>query len=252
MRAYAFASRHADQPSPGRCPGCRHRGLRLVYHGTRGETGHASIWCPACLTGIVTCRVDVPANAAVTVPHGLLPDETTVEPDFTLVQPRRGESLVVVWGRNVTAGCAAALALTLIAAGIAALLPFGGTAFLLTHVMPAIAAVMGAALLFVRALPAMLYPEHTFTDMRPLGRRYRWRRELRGVLAGAGLLAAGYIVYMAVRWIFSPSVDGLTTDLPRALNSLVIVVWVWYALRPKGRSEPPSADSASAAGGTSG
>lgn len=240
MRAFARASRHPARPPSSRCPGCRQRGLQLVYTGEPGGIGWASMWCPACLTGITTCRSAVPTDAARTIPARLPPeDRATIIPDYVLAQQDDGDPAIVLWARNIVTGCAAALALTVVLAGVTAVLPIPGTRFLIGRVMPTIFVSMGAAQLVVRLIPWLLFEEHTFSDQ-PLGWAYRLRRRARTTLAIGGLLfAATLVVGMVLRVCNLPGGQVLMYGPLRAVF-YIFGAAAALALLPRKRAKAPA------------
>src|SRR5262245_50625416 len=74
------------------CPTCGRDDLRLAYVGdTTARVGFASLWSPACGTGITTGRLTIPEGQGIV--SWDLPDEQRARlvPNFTIVEPTAEE-----------------------------------------------------------------------------------------------------------------------------------------------------------------
>ncbi|HEY1230889.1 MAG TPA: hypothetical protein VGF26_26585, partial [Ramlibacter sp.] len=100
LAAYAAAdARTVDQPAL-QCPGCRSLGLRLVYTGGDNLTGFASMWCPACRTGIWTCRSGIPADAPRLSWDMPAEQRDQIIDDFQAVHSRHDELTLRRWTKH--------------------------------------------------------------------------------------------------------------------------------------------------------
>jgi len=160
MSAYARAAENPAEPPDSPCPGCGRIGLRPVYTSGDHLLGYASMWCPACMTGIATCRTAIPADAA-RLPWNMSGQErAALVADFLMVLPRYDLPAWWRWSRAAIAVLGVALAVTVVV-GVA-MLALG---------MPAAETVLD------RGLPVVFFVFGTASAIRVLA---RWRARLAG------------------------------------------------------------------------
>jgi len=144
MRAYADADPTSIVQPTLRCRGCGSFGLRLVYTGGDNLLGYASMWCPACRTGIATCRTAIPADAP-RLPCKMPDHErTAVIDDYQLLYSHHDEPAIRRWLKHAAAALGLGMGLILVAGVAAALLGLPqAAAFLLRPALPTVFAAFG-------------------------------------------------------------------------------------------------------------
>jgi hypothetical protein len=176
LAAYAAADpRTIDQPGQ-RCPLCRSLGLRLVYTGGDNLMGFASLWCPACRTGIWTCRSGIPADAP-RLPWDM-PDQQRdqIIDDYQAVHPRHDEPRLRRWTKHGAAALGLSLAVVSILGVGTAVLGLPEVArFFLTDAVPAVFTAFG--IVSAIRLAQRWLDRRDVDPANPPG-RFGWRRKL--------------------------------------------------------------------------
>lgn len=176
LAAYAAADpRTVNQPAL-RCPSCRSLGLRLVYTGGDNLMGFASMWCPACRTGIWTCRSGIPADAPRLSWDMPAEQRDQIIDDFQAVQSRHDEPRLRRWTKTGAAILGLGLAVVAILGLGTAVLGLSEVArFLLTKMLPAV--FTGFGIVSAISLTQRWLDRRDVDPAHPPG-RFGWRRKI--------------------------------------------------------------------------